>query len=128
MVGVGDTIGGVQNRQSHCGQPEPHGTGASAEDRGDTPHDPHEPERGKKRQPYTEPKGGAEIEYTGKETVIPMGQEHRGNNTQWKQEENNRQSRPVLERGEAKEMQDGRVDKVMAEEKNRKSEEKEEGN
>jgi len=57
-----------------------------------------------------------------------MGQEHRGNNTQWKQEENNRQSRPVLERGEAKEMQDGRVDKVMAEEKNRKSEEKEEGN
>ena len=34
VVGVRDTIGGVQERQSHCGQAEPHGAGASPEDAG----------------------------------------------------------------------------------------------
>jgi hypothetical protein len=57
-----------------------------------------------------------------------MGQEGRGDETQRKQEKNQRQRRPVLERNDAKEMQGGRVDKVMAEEKNRKGDEKEEEN
>ena len=54
-----------------------------------------------------------------------MGQEGRGDEAQRKQEKNRRQRRPVLERDDAKEMQDGRVDQVMAEEKNRKSDENE---
>ena len=57
-----------------------------------------------------------------------MGQEGRGDEAQRKQEKNHRQRRPVLERDDAKEIQDGRVDKVMAEEKNRKGDENEEGN
>ncbi len=57
-----------------------------------------------------------------------MCQEGRGDEAQREQKENQRQRCPVLERDGAKEIQDGRVDKVMAEEKNRKGDENEEGN
>jgi hypothetical protein len=53
-----------------------------------------------------------------------MSQKGRGDEAQGKQEENHRQRRPVLERRNAKEMQDGHVDKVMAEEENRNGDEK----
>jgi hypothetical protein len=57
-----------------------------------------------------------------------MGQEGRDDETERKQEKDHRQSRPVLEGRNAKEMQRGRVGKVMAEEKNRQGDENEEGN
>ena len=57
VVGVPDAVGGVQERQPHCGQPEPHGAGASAEKPGGAPSDPREAERGKQRQSYTQAKG-----------------------------------------------------------------------
>ena len=128
VVGVRDAIGGIEKRQSHCRQAEPHRAGASDKDAGNAPTGPRQSERGKKRESHTQPKGGAEIEDAGKKTVIPMGEEGRGDEAQRKQEENQRQRRPVLERGEAKEIQDGRVDKVMPEEKNRKRDENEERN
>ena len=56
-----------------------------------------------------------------------MSQDGRGDEGERKQEKNHRQRRPVLERGDAKEKQDGRVDKVMAEEEDRKCDEYEEG-
>ena len=59
---------------------------------------------------------------------MPMGQEGRSNEAQRKQEKNRSQRRPVLKRGEAKEMHHGRVDKVVPEEKNRKGDENDEGN
>ena len=57
-----------------------------------------------------------------------MSQQGRDDEAQRKQEENRRQRRPVLERDDAKEMQDGHVDKVMAEKKNRQGDKNEEGN
>ena len=57
-----------------------------------------------------------------------MGQERRGDEAQRKQEKDRRQRRPVFERGDAKEMQHGRVDKVMAKEKDRQGNENEKGN
>ena len=57
-----------------------------------------------------------------------MSEERRADEAQRKQEENQRQRRPMLECDGAKEIQDGRVDKVMAQEKNRKRDENEEGN
>lgn len=57
-----------------------------------------------------------------------MGQEGRGDEAQWKHEKQQGQCRPVLERGEAKKIQYGRVDKVMAEEKDRNGDKDEEWN
>jgi hypothetical protein len=57
-----------------------------------------------------------------------MGQEGRGDEAQRKQEKNERHRRPVLNRDDAKEMQNGHIDKVMAEEKNRQGDENEEWN
>jgi len=57
VVGVRDTVGRVQDRQSDRGQPEPHGVGPLAQDPGGTPSGPCNPERRKQRQSDTEPKG-----------------------------------------------------------------------
>ena len=57
-----------------------------------------------------------------------MGQEGRSDETQWKQKQNRRQRRPMLERRRAKEVQDGHVGEIMAEEENRKGDENEKGN
>jgi hypothetical protein len=57
-----------------------------------------------------------------------MGQNGRSDEAQRQQEENQRQRRAVFERRDAKEMQYGGVDKVMAEVKNRDRDENEEGN
>ena len=54
-----------------------------------------------------------------------MRQEGRGDEAQRKHDKNHRQRHPMLERRGAKEMQDGCVDKIMAEEKNRQSDEDE---
>ena len=57
-----------------------------------------------------------------------MGEEGGGDEAQREEQENQRQRGPVLERGNAKEIQDGRVDKVMPQEKHRKRDENEERN
>ena len=57
-----------------------------------------------------------------------MSQEGRSDEAQRKRQKNHCQRRPVLGGNEAKEMQDGHVDKVMAEEKNRYGNEKKYGN
>ena len=125
VIGVRYTVGAVQKRCSHGGQSKPRRVRTPTEYPSDSPGHPREAERGDQRQSYAEPKGGAEIENARKETVSPMGQKSRADETQREQEKHQRQCRAVLECGNAKKIDEGGVNEVMAEEENRQGDEKE---